>query len=116
MSIKAMTWAFGLPLEPRAKIALLAIADNARDDGVAWPGRDTIAEKSSQSRATINRRLKFLSDLGVLGVFERFREDGSQTTDEIRLDLSLSAEEVMRRMQALSDGERGEDGEEIGRG
>jgi hypothetical protein len=96
MSIKAMTWAFALPLEPRAKIALLAIADNARDDGVAWPSRDTIAEKSSQSRATINRKLKFLSELEVLKLTERFREDGSQTTDEIRLNLSLTGDELMQ--------------------
>lgn len=112
MSIKAMTWAFSLPLEPRAKLALLAIADNARDDGIAWPSRETIAEKSTQSRATINRRLKILTELGVIGLFERFREDGSQTTDEIRLDLSLSPEEVMRRMQGLSAADRGETAEE----
>lgn len=112
MSIKAMTWAFALPLEPRAKIALLAIADNARDDGVAWPSRDTIAEKSSQSRATINRKLKFLSELDVLTLAERFREDGSQTTDEIRLNLTLTGDELMQRMQGLSASERGDEGEE----
>lgn len=99
MSIKAMTWAFGLPLEPRAKIALLAIADNARDDGVAWPSRDTIAEKSSQSRATVGRRIKALAELGIIAVFQRFREDGTQTTDELRLDLTLTPEDVMRKMQ-----------------
>lgn len=108
MSIKAMTWAFGLPLEGRAKIVLLAIADNARDDGVAWPSRDLIAEKSSQSRATVNRRMKSMSDLGVMSLHERFREDGSQTTDEIRLDMTLTPEEVMRRMQASEASERGE--------
>lgn len=112
MSIKAMTWAFALPLEPRAKIALLAIADNARDDGVAWPSRDTIAEKSSQSRATINRRLRLLSDLGILEIRERFREDGSQTTDEIRLDLSLAPDEVMRRVQGLDAEDRAESADE----
>jgi hypothetical protein len=111
-----MTWAFGLPLEPRAKIALLAIADNADDDGIAWPSRDLIASKSSQSRATINRRMKLLVDLRVVGVFERYREDGSQTTDEIRLDLALTPDEVMRRTRALkacetpeTDGESADD-------
>lgn len=108
MSIKAMTWAFGLPLEPRAKIALLAIADNARDDGVAWPSRDLIAEKSSQSRATINRRLKILSEIGVLGIHERYREDGSQTTDEIRLDLNLTPDDVQRRIDAMKPDDRAE--------
>jgi hypothetical protein len=100
VSIKAMTWAFDLPLEPRAKIALLAIADHAGDDGVAWPSRDLIAQKSSQSRATVNRRMAYLTELGVLTVHERFREDGSQTTDEIRLNLTLTADEIRRRLDA----------------
>jgi len=112
MSIKAMTWAFGLPLEGRAKIILLAIADNARDDGVAWPSRDMIADKSSQSRATVNRRMKSMSDLGVMTLHERFRADGSQTTDEIRLDLTLTPEEVMRRMQASEAFDRGKTAED----
>ncbi|MGA7072116.1 helix-turn-helix domain-containing protein, partial [Bradyrhizobium sp.] len=109
MSIKAMTWAFGLPLEPRAKIALLAIADNARDDGVAWPSRDLIAEKSSQSRATINRRMKILQGLGVLSLHERYRSDGSQTTDEIHLDLTLTPADVLARMQAQKQDNPAED-------
>lgn len=98
MSIKAMTWAFGLPLEPRAKLALLAIADNARDDGIAWPSRDTIAEKSSQSRSTVNRRVKTLVELGIIRLMERFREDGTRTTDEIHLDLSVTPDEVLRKL------------------
>lgn len=100
-----MTWAFDLPLEPRAKIALLAIADNADDSGVAWPSRDLIAQKSSQSRATVNRRMAYLAELEVLTVHERFREDGSQTTDEIRLNLALSSDEVGRRVKALDTAE-----------
>lgn len=101
MSLKVLTWAFGLTVEPRAKICLLAIADNADDDGVAWPSRDLIGKKSSQSRATVIRRLTYLVELGVIRVVQRFRPDGSQTTDEIHIDISLSAEEVMRRAQAL---------------
>lgn len=101
MSIKVMTWVFGLTVEPRAKIALLAIADHADDDGIAWPSRDLIADKSSQSRTTVNRRMAYLVDLGVISVHERFRDDGSQTTDEIRINLSLTPEEVMRRAHGL---------------
>lgn len=108
MSIRAMTWAFELPLEPRAKIALLAIADNARDDGVAWPSRDTIAAKSSQSRATVGRRVKYLVEHGVISVHQRFREDGTQTTDEIHLNLSLTPEELARRLE----GARSDDGDD----
>jgi hypothetical protein len=119
MSIKAMTWAFGLPLEPRAKLALLAIADNARDDGIAWPSRDTIAEKSSQSRSTVNRRVKTLVELGIIRLTERFREDGTRTTDEIHLDLSVSPDDVLRKLhdsgqpnEAETDDETISDGSE----
>jgi hypothetical protein len=110
MSIKAMTWAFELPLEPRAKIALLAIADNARDDGVAWPSRDTIAAKSSQSRATVGRRVKYLVEHGVISVHQRFREDGTQTTDEIHLNLTLTPDELARRL----DSSRVDDADDVG--
>lgn len=97
-----MTWAFKLPLEPRAKITVLAIADNARDgDGVAWPSRALIAKKSGQSRATVNRRMRLLVELGVMKLKERFREDGTQTTDEIQLCLDLTPDELMRRLQSL---------------
>lgn len=112
MSIKAMTWAFGLPLEPRAKIALLAIGDNADDEGIAWPSRDTVASKSSQSRATVQRRLKTLEALGVLACFARYREDGTQTTDEIRLNLAMTADQVLQKMHdagSENDAEAGAD-------
>ena len=92
-----MTWAFSLPLEPRAKLTLLAIADHADDEGVAWPSRDRVAEKSSQSRATVIRKIKDLEELGLLALFQRFRKDGSQTTDEIRLDLTMTPDQVTRR-------------------
>jgi hypothetical protein len=121
MSIKAMTWAFALPLEPRAKFVLVAIGDNARDDGVAWPSRDNIAKKSSQSRATVNRRLRILSELGVIQVKERFREDGTQTTDEIRLNLDLTPDDVEERIKARKKGDKtgdeaddDDDNEELG--
>lgn len=116
MSIKAMTWAFALPLEPRAKLTLLSIADNARDDGIAWPSRETIAEKTSQSRSTVNRRVKTLAALGVIAIKERFREDGTQTTDEIHLDLSLSPADVLRKMHDAGEDTGGDGDEETGSG
>lgn len=89
MSIKAMTWAFGLPLEPRAKITLLAIADNANDAGTAFPGLEEIAAKSSQSRATVVRRIKYMVEVGLIGRKARYRPDGTQTTDLITLNFAF---------------------------
>lgn len=48
-------------------LVLLAIADNANDAGVAWPGLDTIAKKA---RCTVRRAQQLLGDLQVLGELE----------------------------------------------
>ncbi len=41
MSIKAMTWAWGLAELPlRESMVLLALADNANDEGYCWPSQE----------------------------------------------------------------------------
>jgi len=43
-------------------LLLLAIADFADDDGMAFPGIDTLAEKTRQSRRTVQRQLRELEE------------------------------------------------------
>jgi hypothetical protein len=43
-------------------LLLLAIADFSNDNGMAYPGIDTLAEKTRQSRRTIQRQLTELED------------------------------------------------------
>ncbi|WP_163830754.1 helix-turn-helix domain-containing protein [Spartinivicinus ruber] len=82
MSVQAIAWAFTLSnLEPNKKIVLLALADNANDQGYCWPAMDTIAEKTSLSRSTVKRHIKSLAKLGVLTKFERAAASGASTSN-----------------------------------
>jgi hypothetical protein len=49
-------------------LLLLAIADFANDDGMAYPGIDTLAQKTRQSRRTVQRQISELEELGELAV------------------------------------------------
>lgn len=67
MSVRVMSWVFGLEkLAAMPKIVLLAIADCANDEGVAWPGHDLLARKSSCSVRTLIRQIDFLVAQGLL--------------------------------------------------
>jgi DNA-binding transcriptional ArsR family regulator len=68
MSVRAMTWAFEADLEPLAKIVLLALADHAGDDDLAYPSVKKLATKSSTSPRTVQRRLRDLEDMGFVTV------------------------------------------------
>ena len=63
------------------KLVLMALADSADDDGFCWPKLDTIASKASSSRSTVKRAIKELSDLNLLSVEHRERENGASATN-----------------------------------
>jgi hypothetical protein len=52
-------------------LVLLAIADNARDDGLAWPGRKLIARKARVDERTVTRSVKRLETLGEIAILSR---------------------------------------------
>lgn len=95
MSIAAVSWALSLPVPPSPKLTLVAIGQYADADGCCWPKIDTLATDTSQSRATIKRRLKELEDAGLIARFARHKAEGGRTSDEIRLNLSRKPEEVL---------------------
>lgn len=66
MSIKLMTAVWGINLPDSEKLVLLALADNANDEGVCWPSIATIAEKCSKSERTIQRAISTLESAGHL--------------------------------------------------
>lgn len=82
-----MTWAFEQPINGNEKCVLLALADHARDDGLCWPGHETIATKAHVSTKTVCRILGKLEEKGYIVREERRRGDGLRTTDLIRLRL-----------------------------
>ena len=78
MSIACIQDIFALPKPKGAKrLLLLAIADNADDNGVAWPSMATLAQKCATSERHLGRYVKDLVAGGHLAVL---RQQGHSNT------------------------------------
>ncbi len=66
MSLKFMNEAWSYPLNSHEKIVLLAVADCANDEGVAYPGYSFLCKKTGMARATLSKHLKVLKLCGIL--------------------------------------------------
>ena len=67
MSIKLMTEVFARPFKNSGtKFVLLALADNASDEGFCYPKIATIVKKCSMPQATVYRHIAKLEQLGYL--------------------------------------------------
>lgn len=77
MSGKLVGWAFAQSgLSPTQKLVLVALADNAQDDGKAWPGKGTIVKKTGLGKSSVYRSLDELEEKELL----------RSGTDERRID------------------------------
>ena len=86
MSFEAVAWAAGQgDCSSPAKFVLIAIANYADEVGECWPSRKMLASFTNQSVETISRRLKELEQEGYIERLERTRDNGSRTSDCIRL-------------------------------
>lgn len=88
MSIKAMNWAWEQNLPPGSKLVLMALADNADDQGYCWPKIKTIAAKCCVSERTTQRIVKDLLDSGLLKISARFNALGGQVSNGYTLEMS----------------------------
>jgi DNA-binding transcriptional regulator YhcF (GntR family) len=71
MSIHYISQAWKTPVaDAKAKLVLLKLADNANDQGVAWPHIETIAAETGLSRSSV---FKALNELEESGIVERHR-------------------------------------------
>lgn len=61
------------------------LAEAANRDQACWPSVKTIGDRTGQSEATVRRNLSELKDLGWVEVFERRRENGSQTSNTYKI-------------------------------
>ncbi|MEA3327790.1 MAG: helix-turn-helix domain-containing protein [Chloroflexota bacterium] len=69
MSIRTMDRVWKNSTQAGGKLLLLlAIADFANDDGMAYPGIKTLAEKTRQSRRTVQRQLSMLEKKGEIAI------------------------------------------------
>lgn len=72
MSIKRMTAVWDSSRAAgSALLLLLAIADNASDDGLAWPGLESLAQRARISKRAVIKQLKHLEETRELLVYRR---------------------------------------------
>ena len=82
MSIAVMSWIWkNSPTSGSERLILLAIADSANDEGVAWPSMETLAKKANLSRRYVIDILAKLEDEKHLAI-ER-RRDGPRNKSNI---------------------------------
>jgi hypothetical protein len=72
---------------PFLKSVLVVLGDHANDAGVCWPRIAIIAEKVGVSKRTVQRSIQHLVSRGLISVKERYRSDGSHSSNRYRLHL-----------------------------
>ncbi len=83
-----MNWAWHQSLKPVPKLVLMALADAADDMGVCWPSVSTVATKCNVSTRTVRRVMQALAARDLLVSEQRYRKDGSRSSNRYRLMLS----------------------------
>lgn len=87
MSHAAREWAWRQNLKPIPKSVLAVLGDHANDAGVCWPRIAIIAEKVGVSTRTVQRSIQHLVKRGLITVEQRYRSDGSHSSNRYRLHL-----------------------------
>lgn len=77
-------------LSHRAKAVYIYLKDHSNKEGTCWPGINTIASGLNLSRSTVKRALEDLAKAGLVEKSNRWRENGSLTSNlyQIRLDVN----------------------------
>jgi len=77
MSIKAVTWAFEQRLDDSvAKLVLIGIADRYNPEfGYAYPAVKWLAQVADCSERTVQRKIQFLQDIGMVTVLQTHSKD-----------------------------------------
>jgi hypothetical protein len=64
MSVRVMSQVWEIDIPAKDKLVLLALADCASDEGLAWPSIATLARKCSRDERTVQRNLRELESAG----------------------------------------------------
>lgn len=95
MSINLMSMVWQMTdLNQTDTLVLLALADHANDQGICWPGHDTVAKKARISRRTVIRTIEKLIHDGLLNVESSYRSNKSQTANVYRLNVKAMCHRV----------------------
>jgi hypothetical protein len=68
MSLRIMTRVWDVQLPHADKLLLLALADNANDEGLCWPSVATLARKAGMDERTVQRAIGRLVAAGHVTV------------------------------------------------
>jgi len=71
MSVHISGAVWQLDLTPTQKLVMLALADQANDKGQCWPSVGNIEERTGLDPRTVQRVLRQLEKLGMLGIKQR---------------------------------------------
>ena len=81
MSIKLIQQAWDSPLKGNDLLVLIALADNASDEGYCWPSWQSIMSKTKVSRGTLSSVLNRLEEGGYIARESRKRDSGSDASN-----------------------------------
>ncbi|WP_394763560.1 helix-turn-helix domain-containing protein [Phenylobacterium sp.] len=88
-----MKWAIGQKTgSGSAKAVLVVLAEAADDAGLCWPSQRLIAARADVTKRTVISQLAALERLGLITRTRHDRENGSRSSDRIRLSLSQPGE------------------------
>jgi DNA-binding transcriptional ArsR family regulator len=89
VSIDAMKWAWRVDCKSAAeKLVLMALADNADNDGYCWPGNARTSYRCQMSESSVRRHIVALERAGLIEkVKRRRRKDGTLSVWIYRLNL-----------------------------
>ena len=98
MSGKVVGWAAEQRTgSPVTKLVLFKLADNANDDGIAWPSVALMVQHTELSEASVRGHLKKLEELGLIRRQPRRGDDGEQTSNLYHLNVPWPSSAIARR-------------------
>jgi len=105
VSVRASTWAWSLEeVMGSEALVLLALADQANDEGLCWPSQEKLAPKARQSVSTLRRSLRSLEKMGLLTTITRSSTRGRRSNLYL-LHIGAKPDLSMRSAKAVNLGE-----------
>lgn len=105
MSVRASTWAWSLEeVMGSEALVLLALADQANDEGFCWPAQQKLAPKARQSVSTLRRSLRSLEKMGLLTTITRSSTRGRRSNIYL-LHIGAKPDLSMKSARAVNLGE-----------
>jgi DNA-binding transcriptional ArsR family regulator len=89
MSGEAIGWAFRKVQmdDPTTKLVLVALCNHANHEDEAWPANSVLCQTTGLSKRAVQNSLKKLEEWGLITRVRRSRDNGSDTSSMVYIDL-----------------------------